>query len=102
MRQSTPLHESEESAGSGGKRDFPISLPSSAADQIVSFCIVRQAISAVAAFHGYQHEISHGALGPERLVVTSHGRVVITDHGLGLALEPRTGRVILTEVFLQP
>ena len=63
-----------------GERRMPLDLAT-------AFCIVRQAISAVAAFHGYQHEISHGALGPERLVVTSHGRVVITDHGLGLALE---------------
>src|SRR5437773_2576178 len=63
-----------------GERRMPLDLAT-------AFCIVRQAIAAVSAFHGYEHEISHGALGPERVVITSHGRVIITDHALSLALE---------------
>ncbi len=58
-----------------------------AIDLPASLCIVRQAIAAVEALHGYDREIAHGAIGPERLVITPRGRVVVTDYVLGAALE---------------
>ncbi len=55
-------------------------------DLAASLHIVRQAIGAVDALHGYDDAV-HGAIGPERLVVTPRGRVIVTDYALGPALE---------------
>jgi serine/threonine protein kinase len=50
-------------------------------------CVLRQLVSAVAVLHETMPEICHGALSPERIVITPEGRVVIVEHMLGSALE---------------
>jgi PEGA domain len=43
----------------------------------------RQTMTAVALLHDFAPDGFHGALGPDRLVLTGEGRVVITEHVLG-------------------
>ncbi|MCL4847225.1 MAG: hypothetical protein KJ066_11860, partial [Acidobacteria bacterium] len=66
----------------------PLTLDINAALQVP-----RELLPALAVFHDSRN-VTHGCLGPERLVLTSPGRVTIVEHGLGLALEkvqfPRT------------
>src|SRR5439155_26077007 len=52
-----------------------------------ALCLVRQLVPAVAILHETARDASHGALGPERLVVTPTGRLVIVEYVLGSALE---------------
>jgi serine/threonine-protein kinase len=54
---------------------------------IVGMCILQQTVSAVAQLHTLGADLAHGALNPERLVVTPAGRIVITEYvaGAGLA-----------------
>ena len=47
--------------------------------------IVRELLPAIAVLHDSRN-VTHGAISPERLVLTPQGRLVIVDHGLGLAL----------------
>jgi len=49
--------------------------------------LIRQVMSAVAILHETARDAAHGAIGPERIVVTSHARVVLTDYVFGSALE---------------
>jgi len=56
-------------------------------DLAAALHVIRQAIAAVEALHSYDHEIAHGAIGPERIVITGRARVVVTDYALGAALE---------------
>jgi hypothetical protein len=49
--------------------------------------LIRQLVHAVAALHEQMHSLSHGAIAPERLVVASHGRLVVVEQVLGAALE---------------
>ena len=44
-------------------------------------------MAGVAALHESAREVAHGAIGPERLVVTPDGRLVIVEYVLGSALE---------------
>lgn len=46
-----------------------------------------QFVLAVAALHERGGDLAHGALAPERLLLTSNARVVIVDYVLGSALE---------------
>jgi serine/threonine protein kinase len=48
--------------------------------------VVRQVLGAVAALH-HSRAVSHGAIAPERIIVTPKGHVVIAESVLGLALE---------------
>lgn len=50
-----------------------------------ALAIIRQIAAAVAALH--EHGSSHGALAPERIVITGDARVVVTEYVLGAALE---------------
>jgi hypothetical protein len=50
-------------------------------------CILRQLVAAVAVLHETMPEVSHGAIAPERIVITPEGRVVIVEHMLASALE---------------
>lgn len=52
-----------------------------------ALCLIRQLVPAVAKLHETADDIAHAALGPERLVVTPHARLVITEYVLGPALE---------------
>src|ERR1051325_579225 len=56
-------------------------------DLAASLHILRQAISAVDALHGFEADVSHGAIGPERIVITARGKVLITDYALATSLE---------------
>jgi serine/threonine-protein kinase len=56
-------------------------------DLDVALCLIRQLVPAVAILHETARDASHGALGPERLVVTPAGRLVIVEYVLGSALE---------------
>src|SRR5262245_13270572 len=49
--------------------------------------LIRQLVSAVAMLHENARDVAHGAITPERIVVTSSARVVITEYVLGAALE---------------
>jgi hypothetical protein len=49
--------------------------------------LIRQLVSAVAILHESAADVSHGAIGPERLVVTPNRRVVVVEYTLGAALE---------------
>ena len=48
--------------------------------------VARELLPALAVLHDSRN-VTHGALGPERIVLGPQSRVVIVDHGLGLALE---------------
>jgi serine/threonine protein kinase len=58
-----------------------------ALDINAALCLIRQLVPAVAMLHQNARDVAHGALGPERIVVTPHARVVIVDYVLGAALE---------------
>ncbi len=49
--------------------------------------LVRQLVSAAALLHEHGRDIAHGAIGPERLIVTPTARLVIVEYVLGAALE---------------
>ena len=49
--------------------------------------LLRQTVSAVAMLHEYARDVAHGAIGPERIIVTANARVVIVEYVLGAALE---------------
>lgn len=49
--------------------------------------LMRQIVQAVARLHESWRDVSHGALGPERVVLTPDGRLMITEYVLGAALE---------------
>ena len=49
--------------------------------------LIRQLMSAVAMLHANTGGIAHGAIGPERIVITPKGRAVIVEHVLAGAVE---------------
>lgn len=49
--------------------------------------LIEQIVSAVASLHLVGPDVAHGTLGPERLMVTPHGQLVVVEHVLGPALE---------------
>ena len=48
---------------------------------------MRQLTAAIARLHAFGDDITHGCIGPERLLLTEDGRLVITDYIVGPALE---------------
>ena len=52
--------------------------------------VVREALAAVSALHEASGGVCHGALGPERIVVTPDGRVLVVEHVLASALDCHT------------
>ncbi len=56
-------------------------------DTNAALCLIRQLLPAVALLHENAREVSHGALAPERLIVTPHARLVVAEYVLGSALE---------------
>ena len=52
-----------------------------------AFFLLRQVVPAVAALHEKAPDAAHGAIGPERIVVSPDGQVTIVEHVLGGALE---------------
>ena len=56
-------------------------------DITAALCIIRQLVPAVAALHESAREVAHGVIGPERLLVTPEGQLIVTEYVLGAALE---------------
>jgi serine/threonine protein kinase len=54
-----------------------------------ALCLIRQLVPAVSMLHEHAGDsgIAHGAIGPERVIVTPNGRLVIAEYVLGAALE---------------
>ena len=52
-----------------------------------ALCLIRQLVPAVALMHEHAREIAHGAIAPERLVVTPQAHLVIVEYVVGAALE---------------
>jgi len=50
-------------------------------------CLIRQLVRAMSAWHEAVPDACHGAIGPERLIVTPDGRVVVSEYIFGSALE---------------
>jgi len=49
--------------------------------------LIRQLVSAVAVLHENARDIAHGAIGPERIILTPNARITIVEYVLGSALE---------------
>src|SRR5438105_3358432 len=45
--------------------------------------LIRQLVSAIAMLHENARDIAHGAIGPERVVITPDARLVIVEYVLG-------------------
>ncbi len=52
-----------------------------------ALCITRELLAAIGALHAHDRDLSHGALGPERVILNSSARVVVADYVLGSGLE---------------
>lgn len=52
-----------------------------------ALCLIRQIVPAIATLHQAASPVSHGAVAPERIIVTPHARVVVSEYVLGAALE---------------
>lgn len=79
ISESTPGVRLSEVLEVSGRQDLPLDIDT-------ALCLVRQLVSAVAMFHQNAH-VAHGALGPERVIITPNARVVIVEFALGAALE---------------
>jgi len=56
-------------------------------DISASVHLIRQLVAAVAMLHENYRDVAHGAIGPERIIVTPNARIVIVEYALGAALE---------------
>jgi hypothetical protein len=56
-------------------------------DSDAAMCLIRQLVTAMATFHEQAPDAAHGALGPERVIVTPNARLVIVEHVMGSAIE---------------
>jgi hypothetical protein len=52
-----------------------------------ALCLIRQLVPAIATFHEHQPDVAHGALAPERVVITPNARLVVVEYAMGAALE---------------
>jgi hypothetical protein len=52
-----------------------------------ALCLLRQLVHAIAVLHDKAPDVCHGAIGPERLIVTPHARLVVLEYVLGSAIE---------------
>ncbi len=52
-----------------------------------ALCLIRQLVPAIALLHENARDVAHGAIAPERLIVTRHARLVVVEHVLGAAVE---------------
>ncbi|HEY5618318.1 MAG TPA: PEGA domain-containing protein [Vicinamibacterales bacterium] len=52
-----------------------------------ALCLIRQLVPAMAALHDKMPSLGHGALSPERIVITPNARLVVVDHMLGGTVE---------------
>ena len=56
-------------------------------DVNAALCLIRQIVPAIAMLHNNARDVAHGALAPERILVTPQARIVVTDYVLGSAVE---------------
>jgi PEGA domain-containing protein len=49
--------------------------------------LIRQLVSAVAVLHETAPDVAHGAIAPERIIITPNARAIVVEHVLGAALE---------------
>jgi PEGA domain len=56
-------------------------------DITVALHFIRQLVSAVGMLHDSARDAAHGAVGPERIIVTPNARIVVVEYVLGAALE---------------
>ena len=56
-------------------------------DVNAALCLLRQIVPAVAMLHQNARDVSHGALAPERILVTPNARVVLVEYVLGGAVD---------------
>jgi hypothetical protein len=52
-----------------------------------ALCLLRQLVHAVAVLHDKAPDVCHGAISPERIIVTPNARLVLVEYVLGSALE---------------
>jgi serine/threonine protein kinase len=52
-----------------------------------ALCLIRQLVHALSLLHQKAPDLCHGAIAPERLIVTPQARLVIVEHVLGAALD---------------
>src|SRR5687768_8212809 len=52
-----------------------------------ALCLLRQIVPAIAAQHAKMPDACHGALAPERIILTPDARAIIVEHVYGSALE---------------
>src|SRR5262249_1017350 len=52
-----------------------------------ALCLIRQLVPAVAFLHENASGVAHGAIGPERIIVTTRARLAIVEYVMGAALE---------------
>jgi hypothetical protein len=60
----------------------PVTIDINAAQRLI-----QQIVSAVAALHDSARDVVHGAIGPERVIVTANAGAVVVEYVLGAALE---------------
>jgi hypothetical protein len=58
-----------------------------ALDINTALCIIRKFLPAIAALYDHDHELAHGALAPERLVITPRAGLIVVDYAVGAGLE---------------
>ena len=56
-------------------------------DIYAALCLIRQLVTGVAMLHEGVRDVAHGALAPERLIVTPQARLLIAEPVLGAAVE---------------
>jgi serine/threonine protein kinase len=52
-----------------------------------ALCLIRQLLPAIVALHENARDVAHGAIGPERLIVTPGARLIVVEYVAGAALE---------------
>ena len=62
------------------KRSVPVDLATAT-------CVIRQLVHAAAAWRDQMPDTVHGAISPDRLMVTPEGRVIVVEQVLGSAIE---------------
>ncbi len=58
-----------------------------AVDTNAALSLIQQLLPALVLLHENARDVAHGAIGPDRLIVTPHARLVVADYVLGSALE---------------
>ena len=52
-----------------------------------ALCLLRQLVHAIAVLHDKAPDVCHGTVGPERVIVTPHARLVVVEYVFGSAIE---------------